>query len=337
MPATCRTSRRRGTSGPVNEGQTVADQRQERRRPRRRPPAAPGALAAGRADVQRPAGTGAAPADRQRGDDPVLPAAPDRRSTGTHDPARPGRRPGRAARRRASSRAARSAGFDTKYDAGEILLDPGDRADVVAAIPADARPASLTLWTRTSSAPGRRRLRRTSRPSRSCTSTSPGRRARALHDRRRHAAARRDRRSGRDCSARRPDAARPGDVRAGQAGHGRHRGHPAHEHRPSTLGINGDHRRARRSGRRPTTRDGRPHIDVGAVREARRHAGADGHEHDRRAPSVPPARLLDPAASTSRKAAQSPTVHVPVPEFRDNIDVPAGYTLRSGSGSTTGR
>ena len=37
-------------------------------------------------------------------------------------------------------------GFDFKYDSGEILLDPGDRADVVAAIPATASGVA-TLWT----------------------------------------------------------------------------------------------------------------------------------------------------------------------------------------------
>ncbi len=37
-------------------------------------------------------------------------------------------------------------GFDFKYNAGEILLDPGDRQDVVAAIPATASGV-LTLWT----------------------------------------------------------------------------------------------------------------------------------------------------------------------------------------------
>lgn len=37
-------------------------------------------------------------------------------------------------------------GFDTKYTLGEILLDPGDRQDVVAAIPATATGV-LTLWT----------------------------------------------------------------------------------------------------------------------------------------------------------------------------------------------
>ena len=37
-------------------------------------------------------------------------------------------------------------GFNTHYGLGEILLDPGDRADVVAAIPATAT-GTLTLWT----------------------------------------------------------------------------------------------------------------------------------------------------------------------------------------------
>ncbi|MGB2717969.1 MAG: multicopper oxidase domain-containing protein, partial [Vicinamibacterales bacterium] len=37
-------------------------------------------------------------------------------------------------------------GYDTKYTQGEILLDPGDRQDVVAAIPATATGV-LTLWT----------------------------------------------------------------------------------------------------------------------------------------------------------------------------------------------
>ena len=36
--------------------------------------------------------------------------------------------------------------FDFKYGSGEVLLDPGDRADVVAAIPASATGV-LTLWT----------------------------------------------------------------------------------------------------------------------------------------------------------------------------------------------
>src|SRR5690606_12494154 len=39
------------------------------------------------------------------------------------------------------------AGFDTKYEVGEILLPPGSRADVVAAIPPTAS-GQLTLWTR---------------------------------------------------------------------------------------------------------------------------------------------------------------------------------------------
>jgi FtsP/CotA-like multicopper oxidase with cupredoxin domain len=40
------------------------------------------------------------------------------------------------------------AGFNWKYDAGEVLLDPGDRVDVVAAFPPTATGV-YTLWTRT--------------------------------------------------------------------------------------------------------------------------------------------------------------------------------------------
>ena len=38
-------------------------------------------------------------------------------------------------------------GFDFKYDEGEILLDPGDRADVVIAFPDDTPAGVATLWT----------------------------------------------------------------------------------------------------------------------------------------------------------------------------------------------
>jgi FtsP/CotA-like multicopper oxidase with cupredoxin domain len=37
--------------------------------------------------------------------------------------------------------------FDTKYDAGEILLPPGSRADVVAAIPSSPTSGVATMWT----------------------------------------------------------------------------------------------------------------------------------------------------------------------------------------------
>ena len=37
--------------------------------------------------------------------------------------------------------------YDTKYDAGEILLPPGSRADVVAAIPSNPTSGVLTMWT----------------------------------------------------------------------------------------------------------------------------------------------------------------------------------------------
>ena len=36
--------------------------------------------------------------------------------------------------------------FDFKYETGEILIDPGDRADVVVAVPATATGV-LTMWT----------------------------------------------------------------------------------------------------------------------------------------------------------------------------------------------
>ena len=44
-----------------------------------------------------------------------------------------------------------ASGFNWKYDAGEILLDPGDRVDVVAAVPAAPRPACSRCGRRTSS------------------------------------------------------------------------------------------------------------------------------------------------------------------------------------------
>ncbi len=37
--------------------------------------------------------------------------------------------------------------FDTKYDSGEILMPPGSRADVVAAIPSSPTSGVLTMWT----------------------------------------------------------------------------------------------------------------------------------------------------------------------------------------------
>lgn len=40
-----------------------------------------------------------------------------------------------------------TASFDTKYDQGEILLAPSDRADLVVAVPSDAAFGTATLWT----------------------------------------------------------------------------------------------------------------------------------------------------------------------------------------------
>ena len=61
-------------------------------------------------------------------------------------------------------------GFDFKYDAGEVLLDPGDRVDVVAVFPPTATGV-FTLWTskfqrtgqRADAKPSDRPGRRTSR------------------------------------------------------------------------------------------------------------------------------------------------------------------------------
>ena len=109
-------------------------------------PAAPGALAAGARARSRAGRTGTPSADRQRGDDAILPPAADRRA-----PARWFRSSGSAVRADCSTTRCIEGGVSraastSKYTAGEILLDPGDRADVVAAIPASATGV-LTLWT----------------------------------------------------------------------------------------------------------------------------------------------------------------------------------------------
>ena len=92
---------------------------------------------------------GTSPAGRQRGDGPVLPSPPDRqrwndtiqvpliRVGGEGGLLDHGRRRGR-----------RPGGFDFKYESGEVLLDPGDRVDVVAVFPPTATGV-FTLWTRT--------------------------------------------------------------------------------------------------------------------------------------------------------------------------------------------
>ena len=117
----------------VNEGQTVLTNGMNvggRAATR----AAPGALAGGAFDPRRPAGPGAPPADRQRRDDPVLPAPADRLTTGHSVPlVRIGGEGGLLDD--AVLDGTVPAGFEFKYPTGEIVLDPGDRADVVAAIP----------------------------------------------------------------------------------------------------------------------------------------------------------------------------------------------------------
>jgi hypothetical protein len=95
-------------------------------------------------------------------------------------------------------------GFDFKYTSGEVLVDPGDRVDVVVAIPASATGV-LTMWTqdfdrtgngfadphRAGHAPQRHGIRRQSR----------------VHDCRRHAVACGDGQPGRSAGTRDRDAA----------------------------------------------------------------------------------------------------------------------------------
>ena len=103
---------------------------------------------------------------RQRRHDPLHAPAPDRRRRHA-GAAAPGRRRGRPARTRRPRRRYQG-GWDTKYTQGEILLPPGTRADVVAAIPVaptDRRPHALDEGL--TNAPGR--VLERSRPFRSCT------------------------------------------------------------------------------------------------------------------------------------------------------------------------
>jgi FtsP/CotA-like multicopper oxidase with cupredoxin domain len=173
--------------------------------------------------------------------------------------------------------------FDFKYDTGEILLDPGDRADVAVAIPATAAGV-LTMWTedfqRSGSGSGYMRLP-------TPAGGRPG--GCALHDRSRRGAAcshRRPRSHGRSRHGGPAQSRRvlAGKARTGQPGHSAHqRRQPARRQRPSGVA-----RLLRRL-------LGDPARELGALREARRHARTAGDEQDQRPPPVPPARLLDPA------------------------------------------
>ena len=127
-------------------------------------------------------------------------------------------------------------------------------------------------------------------------------------------------------------AARPGDVQRRRSSGMAQPGHPAHRNGGRSSGSTGSSA--------PTTCAGdyttcaAPGLD--ALREARRHARADGREHDRRAPPVPPARVLD--AADRPDEGGEPDLHLAVPRVPGQHRRPAGlHADTSGSSSTTGR
>ena len=131
-------------AGRTNEGQTVLTNGMN---VGGRAGHALGARRAGprRIDAQRAARPGAATADAQRLRGPLLPPAPDT-PTGTLIPlVRVGGEGGLL--NNAVLEGGLQGTFDTRYDAGEILLPPGSRADVVAAIPSSPTSGVLTMWT----------------------------------------------------------------------------------------------------------------------------------------------------------------------------------------------
>jgi FtsP/CotA-like multicopper oxidase with cupredoxin domain len=136
---------RAGTSGPVGEGQTVLTNGMNVGG-RAGTPAAPGALAGGAQTLNVLAGQGLR---LQMGSEATTRFFRLRLTdnAGVQIPlVRVGGQGGLLDNARVEGGIV--AGFDFKYGSGEILIDPGDRADVVVAIPAGASVGDkLTLWT----------------------------------------------------------------------------------------------------------------------------------------------------------------------------------------------
>ena len=182
-------------------------------------------------------------------------------------------------------------GFDFKYTSGEILLDPGDRADVVAAIPTSATGV-LTLWTQDFDRTGGGFAKVPTVPVAHLNVTGSAGSVYTIAD-------------GTPLRASIPGAAvetlgpatvslldpatflpapgKPGlssqDIQLTAVG-------------GMNLGINGFEGHARLHRR---LHGGRARVVGTLCRRDRRHVGVDGHERDQRTPSVPPARVLDPA------------------------------------------
>ena len=169
-------------------------------------------------------------------------------------------------------------GFDPKYDHGEIMLPPGSRADVVAAIPA-AATGVLTMWTEDylRSGPGPHVFlhRHPDRPGDASERQRYPSVARVL-DRGRDGAARGDRQPGAGARSGDRHLSRSRDVHSGEA---RHRPGDPGDHvleHGRARGLD-RHQRGQGLARHPQLRDGRA-SRVRTIRQGRRHASALGLE-----------------------------------------------------------
>ena len=192
-------------------------------------------------------------------------------------------------------------GFDFKYGSGEILLGPGDRADVVAAIPAAATGVA-TLWTQDFSRTG---LGFTNTP------TVP-----VMHLNVTGAAGAYTIAAG---TPLRTATGSPVETLGAPTGTllnpatfvPAKPGHPPPGPSSSTnvggLGVNG----VQGTHDFPGDYSAAPAAGIGPVRQAGRHPRTHHHEHDRLPPPLPPARLLDPAAGPHPGGKS--LLHLPLP------------------------
>ena len=197
----------------------------------------------------------------------------------------------------------------TGYDSGEILLPPGSRADVVAAVPASATGV-LTMWTEDYQRTGAgfadvptvpvMHLAVTGTPVSPAYSISAGTPLRAA--------------TGDPVPVLGPPTGtllNPATFSPPKLGNASqtitftNTGGAG-----GTIGVDG----TSAPHDIPNYRDGPAPGQLDAVREIRRHAAAVGHEHARCEPSIPPAWVLDPANLAVQRAGRWHTdVHVAVP------------------------
>jgi len=173
-------------------------------------------------------------------------------------------------------------GFDFKYDRGELLVDSGDRDDVVAAIPADATGV-LTLWTEDFARTGQGFAKIPTVPVMHLRVNGTADTAYTISDGTPLRAATGDlvpelgAPTGGllDPTAFQKNGMLDPDIKLTGTG--------------SSLGVNGV------QGSHDIMGDYASAPHPNSTRYAKLGDSAFGHEHDRCAPSVPPARLLDPA------------------------------------------